>query len=108
MNLAELAFDHGKIIQWARLRLSNKIKYEPIGFELLPKQFTMSDLYDLYHAVLGNNLDRRNFMKKINGYELLNETQHKTSGHIGRRAQLFEFNKEKYENLKISGLNFDI
>lgn len=108
LNLENLAFDHGKIIQWARLRLTNKIKYEPIGFELLPKQFTMTDLYDLYHTVIGCNLDRRNFIKKINNYKLLKETKHKTMGHIGRRGQLFEFNKEKYNKLKISGFTFDV
>lgn len=108
LKLNELAFDHGKIIHWARLRLSNKIKYEPIGFELLPKQFTMTDLYDLYHTVLGADLDRRNFIKKINSYGLLKETKHKTTGHVGRRGQLFEFDKKKYDALLKKGFNFDI
>lgn len=103
-----VAFDHWDIIRYAHTRLQNKIKYEPIGFELLPKQFTMSDLFDLYVAILGNHLDRRNFIKKINGFEILKKTSNKTAGHVGRRAQLFEFNKEKYNKLKTKGFNFDI
>lgn len=108
LRLLPLAFDHKEIIEYAKERLTNKIKYEPIGFELLPKQFSMSDLYDLYVAILGDKLDRRNFIKKINSFGILKKTSHKTEGHVGRRAQLFEFNKEKYNKLKISGFNFDI
>lgn len=104
----QIGFDHFSIICYAHLRLQNKIKYEPIGFELLPDHFSMSDLFDLYVAILGDDLDRRNFIKKINSYGLIKKTQHKTSGHVGRRAQLFEFNEEKYNKLKISGFNFDI
>jgi 8-oxo-dGTP diphosphatase len=89
INHLRIGFDHKDIIKYAHERLKNKIIYEPIGFELLPKQFSMSDLHSLYCAVLGNDLD-------------------KTSGHIGKRAQLFEFNKEKYNELKLKGFNFDI
>jgi 8-oxo-dGTP diphosphatase len=104
----QLAFDHYDIIRYAHTRLQNKVKYEPIGFELLPKQFTMSDLFDLYVAILGDGLDRRNFIKKINGFEILKKTSNKTAGHVGRRAQLFEFNKDKYNKLKTKGFNFDV
>jgi 8-oxo-dGTP diphosphatase len=108
INHLRIGFDHKDIIKYAHERLKNKIIYEPIGFELLPKQFSMSDLHSLYCAVLGNDLDRRNFAKKINSFGLLNKTKNKTSGHIGKRAQLFEFNKEKYNELKLKGFNFDI
>jgi 8-oxo-dGTP diphosphatase len=104
----EVAFDHRIIIDYALVRLKNKIVYEPIGFELLPTQFSMSNLYDLYVSILGRDLDRRNFIRKINGFDLLKKTQNKTNGHIGKRAQLFEFNKEKYYKLKVSGFNFDV
>lgn len=104
----KIAFDHKQIIEYARQRLKNKINYEPIGFELLTKQFTMGELYDLYVAVRGEEIDRRNFIKKINSFDLLKKTSYKTEGHVGRRAQIFEFNKEKYNKLKIKGFNFDI
>jgi 8-oxo-dGTP diphosphatase len=103
-----IGFDHKEIIKYAHSRLKNKIVYEPIGFELLPKQFSMSDLFDLYTAILGHDLDRRNFIKKINSYSILKKTTNKTTGHIGRRAQLFEFDQKKYEQLKKKGFNFDI
>lgn len=104
----KLAFDHKKIIDYARTRLRNKVKYEPIGFELLPKQFTMGDLFDLYRAILGTELDKRNFIKKINSFEIIKTTENKTGGHVGRRAKLLEFNKKKYNELKMKGFNFDI
>lgn len=103
-----IAFDHSKIIVYGLQRLKNKVRYEPIGFELLPKKFSMSELFELYCAILGNDLDRRNFIKKINSYGLLKKTKLKTEGHIGRRAQLFEFDQKKYEQLKVMEFNFDI
>lgn len=103
-----IAFDHHKIINYGITRLKNKVIYEPIGFELLPKQFSMSDLFELYCAILGNDLDRRNFVKKINSFGLLKKTKFKTEGHVGRRAQLYEFDQKKYEQLKVKGFNFDI
>lgn len=105
---SKIAFDHLKIINYGRSRLKNKIVYEPIGFELLPEQFSLTDLYDLYVAILGKEIDRRNFVKKINGFGLLKPTKNKTEGHIGRRAQLFEFDKKKYYRLFLDGFIFDI
>jgi 8-oxo-dGTP diphosphatase len=104
-----LAFDHMEIYEYALERLRNKLQYEPIGFELLPNYFTMTELWELYNAVLGKELDRGNFIKKINKYELLNETSMKVTGFIGKPAKLFEFNKEKYDELKeTKGLNFEL
>jgi 8-oxo-dGTP diphosphatase len=108
LDARKMAFDHREIIDYAWVRLKNKIKYEPIGFELLPKEFTMSDLFDLYGAILLQPLDRRNFVKKILSFDLLKALPRKTEGHVGRRAQLFSFNKEKYNKLKVKGFNFDI
>jgi 8-oxo-dGTP diphosphatase len=104
----KLAFDHNNIIDYALNRLKNKVVYKPIGFGLLPKQFSMSELFELYCAILGNDLDRRNFIKKINSYGLLKETKFKTEGHVGRRAQLYEFDQKKYERLENIGFIFDI
>lgn len=104
----ELAFDHTSIIDYAIRRLRNKVTYEPIGFELLPKQFTMTDLYDLYVAINGTEIDRRNFIRKINGFELLKKTTTKTKGNVGRRAQLFEFDKKRYDEFLKKGFIFDI
>jgi len=103
-----LAFDHMGIFEYALERLRNKLQYEPIGFELLPKYFTMSELLALYNAILGKELDRRNFNKKILSYGLLTETTFKSVGGVGKPAKLYEFNKEKYDELKKTGLNFEL
>ena len=104
----DIGFDHYDIIRYAHTRLQNKIKYEPIGFELLPTKFTMNELCDLYKAIREQEIDHRNFTKKIRRFDLLKKTQQKTSGHVGRKAELFEFNKDKYNKLKLSGFNFNI
>jgi 8-oxo-dGTP diphosphatase len=64
-QLPPLAFDHHKIVQVALTRLKGKVRYEPIGFELLPKKFTLSQLQKLYETILEKPLDKRNFRKKI-------------------------------------------
>ena len=104
----KLGFDHNCILEYALTRLRNKIQYEPIGFELLPKYFTMSQLWELYNAILGYKSDRRNFNRKILGFNLLNETQMKSEGSIGKPAKLYEFNKIKYNQFLKNGFNFEI
>src|SRR6187455_424752 len=64
-DLPTLAFDHEKILAVALERLKGKVRYQPIGFELLPPKFTLSQLQRLYEALLGVEMDKRNFRKKI-------------------------------------------
>lgn len=109
IGMLDIAFDHKKIINYAVERLRNKIKYEPIGFELLDKYFTMTELWMLYRTILDEDIDRGNFIKKIKKFNLLKEAPFKDSkGGKGRKAQLFEFDVENYELLKRDGFNFDI
>jgi 8-oxo-dGTP diphosphatase len=103
-----LAFDHLKIHEYGLERLRNKLRYEPIGFELLPKRFSMSELLELYSTISGEEIDKRNFIKKINTFGLLNKTAYQTDGNVGRKAYLFEFNKNKYNELSKKGFNFEI
>jgi 8-oxo-dGTP diphosphatase len=107
-RVPRLAFDHAAILATALERLKGKVRYQPIGFELLPPRFTLSQLQHLYEAVLGVELDKRNFRKKVLGFDLLvplKETQM-----LGRHrpAQLFRFDADKYEKLKKRGLNFEV
>jgi 8-oxo-dGTP diphosphatase len=107
-QLPKLAFDHADIVALALTRLQGKVRYQPIGFELLPPKFTLSDLQHLYEAILGAELDKRNFRKKVLGFGLLvplNETQ--MAGRH-RPAQLFRFDADKYEKLKKRGFNFEL
>src|SRR5881296_3787984 len=66
-KVPRLAFDHGEILSMALARLKGKVRYQPIGFELLPPKFTLSQLQHLYEAILETPLDKRNFRKKIIG-----------------------------------------
>jgi 8-oxo-dGTP diphosphatase len=107
-KVPKLAFDHAGILATALVRLKSKVRYQPIGFELLPPKFTLSQLQHLYEAVLEAELDKRNFRKKVLGFGLLvplKETQ-MTGRH--RPAQLFRFDADKYEKLKKRGFNFEL
>jgi len=107
-KVPKLAFDHAEILAAALERLKSKVRYQPIGFELLPPKFTLSQLQHLYETVLGSGLDKRNFRKKVLGFGLLvalKETQM-----VGRHrpAQLFRFDADKYEKLKKRGFHFEV
>jgi 8-oxo-dGTP diphosphatase len=104
----KLAFDHADIFQTALGRLKAKVRYEPIGFELLPPKFTLSQLQRLYEAVLEVELDKRNFRKKMMSYDLLLPLKEQQLTGRHRPAQLYRFNAEKYEKLKMRGFNFEL
>ncbi len=99
-NLPELAFDHAHILKVAVNRLRAKVRYQPIGFELLPEQFTLTQLQNLYEAILGvkEPLNKRNFRTRILKMGVLREVG-KQEGVAHRPAKLYSFDKEKYEQL---------
>jgi 8-oxo-dGTP diphosphatase len=103
-----LAFDHAEILDTALTRLKGKVRYQPIGFELLPPEFTLSELQNLYEAVLGTSLDKRNFRKKVLSFDLLEPLPETRRSGAHRPAQLFRFDAEKYEKLKRRGFNFEL
>lgn len=107
-KIPELAFDHPQILQKAIARLRSKIRYEPIGFELLPSKFTLSQLQKLYETVLDRPLDKRNFRKKISSMDLLIDTGTVEQGVSHRAAKLYQFDETKYLQLKQNGFNFEI
>jgi 8-oxo-dGTP diphosphatase len=103
-----LAFDHAAILATALTRLRGKLSYQPIGFELLPPKFTLTQLQRLYEAVLGEDIDKRNFRKKVLSFDLLiplKET-HREGAH--RPAQLFKFDPVKYQRLQKKGFLFEL
>jgi 8-oxo-dGTP diphosphatase len=103
-----LAFDHAHILQTAVARLKGKVRYQPLGFELLPPKFTLSQLQRLYEVVLGTELDKRNFRKKVLGLGLLVPLQETKMLGRHRPAQLFRFDAGKYEKFKQRGYNLEI
>jgi 8-oxo-dGTP diphosphatase len=107
-ELPKLAFDHAHIVTRAHERLRGKVRYAPIGFELLPARFTLTQLQRLYELVLGAELDKRNFRKKILSMDLLVETDQVEQGVRHRAARLYRFDKKKYEKLTRQGFSFAI
>jgi len=107
-SLPRLAFDHAEILRSALQRVRSKVRYEPIGFELLPSKFTLSELQHLYEAVLQAPLDKRNFRKKILATGLLTPLKEVARLGAHRPAQLFRFDARKYAALKKRGFNFEV
>ena len=107
-KVPNLAFDHAEILATALSRLKGKVRYQPIGFELLPPKFTLSELQHLYEAVLENELDKRNFRKKVLSFGLLIPLKETQMSGRHRPAQLFRFDAEKYEKLRKRGLHFEL
>ena len=107
-SLPRLAFDHAEILSTAVGRLKSKVRYQPIGFELLPPKFTLSQLQHLYEAVLRTELDKRNFRKKVLSFGLLVPLKERQMLGRHRPAQLFRFDADKYEKLRKHGFNFEL
>ena len=107
-DLPTLAFDHDRILAMAVQRLKGKVRYQPIGFELLEEKFTLSQLQHLYEAILERPLDKRNFRKKILGMDLLVETNEIEQDVSHRAARLYRFDEAKYRRWVKKGFNFEI
>ena len=107
-DIPKLAFDHQQIFDLAKERLKAKLQYQPIGFDLLSNEFPFSDLEHLYTTILENNIDRRNFRKKILSFGIVEETDKMSQQGSGRPAKLFRFNKTKYDQLEQEGFHFEI
>jgi 8-oxo-dGTP diphosphatase len=104
-EIDELAFDHSDILQTALKKLRNKIRIQPLGFNLLPEKFTLSQLQKLYEAILGRELDKRNFrrkMLKLQLVEMLEERQEKVPH---KPSQYFKFNETNYNKLIENGFD---
>ena len=104
----KLAFDHSTIFDIALSRLRAKLRYQPIGFELLPPKFTLSQLQHLYEAVLGVTLDKRNFRKRVLAFDFLIALDETQMAGAHRPAQLFRFDKAKYDRLTKRGFHFEL
>lgn len=104
----KLAFDHEEILRMALHRLQGKVVYQPIGFELLPEKFTLTQLQKLYEIILEKKIDKRNFRKKILKMDILIELDEVQQGVSHRAARLFSFDKEKYDGLTTEGFVFEL
>ena len=106
-KLPELLMDHQEIINRALEEMRLKLKYQPIGYNLLPKEFTMKNLQSIYETILGRKLDRGNFNRKMLSYGILDRKEKHYSGGAHKAPYLYSFNKKKYFNALKSGLGKD-
>lgn len=102
-EVPQLAFDHAEILQMALASMRHQIHFEPIGFELLPRKFTMTSLQKLYEAILDVKFDRRNFYNKIKKLGIIDlaEKGSRTDGY------LYSFNEKNYTEMKNKGFRLE-
>jgi len=108
-SLSNMAFDHKKILNLCYEWLQKRIQEHPLGFSLLPKKFSLRELQNLYEAILGVKLDRRNFRKKFFTMGLLEDTKEYETDVPHRPGKLYKFNYDKYkkkERKKWFGIDF--
>ncbi len=107
-DIPDLPFDHNLIVETVSENFRTQVKRKPIGFELLPKTFTLTEIQHLYEAVLQTNFDVRNFRKKLLTTGLLIDTNTFTKNNAHRPARLYRFNKQKYDRWSKSGFTLDM
>ena len=106
-SIKEMAFDHKKIIDTCYQWLQKRIQEHPLGFNLLPDKFSLRELQNLYEAILGVQLDRRNFRKKFASMDLLIDIGEMEEDVPHRPGKLYKFNYEKYEKNKRKWVGID-
>jgi len=105
LNEIELAMDHREIIEKALLALRERISYKPIGYNLLPEKFTLSELQKLYETILGKELNRGNFYRKIKNLGILRKLNEQRRGGAHKSPDLYSFDDENYKKALENGLS---
>jgi ADP-ribose pyrophosphatase YjhB (NUDIX family) len=107
-ELPELIFDHGEMVENAHRKLKSMAKHQPIGFELLPKKLTIPQLRRLYETIYREELDKRNFSRKILAMNMLEKLNEKDKSSSKKGAFLYRFDKKRYRELIKKGFNFEV
>ena len=100
-----ITMDHKQIIEIALNTLREEISYKPIGLNLLPEKFTLSELQKLYEAILGRTLNRGNFYRKIKNIGILKKLDEKRKGGAHKAPDLYTFDQENYFKILENGIN---
>jgi len=98
-SLPKLAFDHDEILDYALRRLRYKLEYSAVGFELLPDEFTLTEIQQTYEIILGEMIDKRNFRRRILTAGIIEETPHQKTGE-GRPARLYRYRDDAVAEIK--------
>lgn len=101
-----ITMDHKKIIEKALNTLREQISYKPIGLNLLPEKFTLSELQKLYEAILGRTLNRGNFYRKIKNIGILKKLDEKRKGGAHKAPDLYTFDQVNYFKILENGINW--
>jgi len=101
-NVPGLIFDHNQMLVKAIKRLRRRTSISPIGFELLPEKFTMRQLQKLYEAILGREIDKRNFINKIKSMDILVKLDEKDMTSSSKGSYLYKFDQVKYDSKLIN------
>ncbi len=88
-----------EVLSYALRRLRYKLEYSAVGFQLLPEEFTLSELQHTYEIILGERLDKRNFRRRILQAEIIEETTHRRCGE-GRPARLYRYRPDAVAEIK--------
>lgn len=105
-EIPDLAFEHNEIINYAKERLKRRFKRRPVGFSLLPTEFTLTQLQVLYENAMNKKFDKRNFRKKIFNSELLVDLEKTIETSSGKMSKLYKFDEDKYEKMSLKGYDF--
>ncbi len=107
LGVTDLAFDHQQIFQTCYQWLQKRIQEHPLGFNLLPKKFSLRDLQNLYEAILDIKMDRRNFRKKFFTMDFLIDIKEMEQDVPHRPGKLYKFNFDKYKKKKKKWVGID-
>lgn len=107
-QMPELPFDHQRIFNFCLEKLQQRIRVEPVGINLLPHKFSLTEFHKMYEAILQQELDKRNFRKKLLKMNLLLDLNEKQQNVSHRAAKLYKFDEENYQKLLKKGFNFDM
>lgn len=107
-DLPKLAFDHREILDAALTILKRKVRHEPIGFNLLPDLFSLTELQQVYESVLQTTLNKRNFRTKLNQMKLLIDSGLKQEKVSHKPARLYRFDDAVYQKLVDEGFYFKL
>lgn len=106
-SIPPMPYDHNKILDFGLSFLKNRVRHEPIGFNLLPEKFTLLQLQELYESILHTKLDKPNFRRKFIKMNLLVPCNEKQKDVAHRAAQLYRFDKKIYDQLAEKGFTFE-
>ncbi len=96
-DLPEMKLDHALILKTALDTLRLQLNYQPIGYNLMPKEFTMPELQKLYETILDKKLDRRNFQRRMLGFGILTRSKNLRKGGAHKAPYLYSFDLENYK-----------